>query len=54
MGFFKKIFEPLPNKYAQHPDVLDRMARDMARWAMEQLRDDTRKGEKKDPPALQR
>ena len=47
MGFFKKMFssEPAPNRFAQHPDVLDKMAKTMARWAMEQLRDDTREGQ---------
>ena len=40
------MFTPTPkfNKYTQHPNVLDRMASDISRWAMEQLRDDTPKG----------
>lgn len=45
MGFFKKIFSVPPNRFTQHPDVLERMARTMARWAIEQLRDDTREGQ---------
>lgn len=45
MGFFKNLFSESPNRFAQHPDVLERMARTMARWAMEQLRDDTREGQ---------
>jgi len=46
MGFFKNLFKEPPNRFAQHPDVLERMARTMARWAMEQLRDDIREGQK--------
>lgn len=44
MGFFKSFKNAFHNKYADHPDVLDRMAKTLARWAMEQLRDDIKPG----------
>lgn len=46
MGLFSGLKSMFGNKYEKHPDVLDQMAKTMARWAMEQLRDDTKPGER--------
>lgn len=42
MGLFSKRFSVKENKYKNHPEVLDRIARTLSVWALEQLRDDTR------------
>ena len=39
MGFFKSFKNAFHNKYADHSDVLDKMAKTLAGWAMEQLQE---------------